>query len=333
MKYQYRRILLRWAPGYLLISRLKKIRFKKHENISLYKLIKTFLHNVQRDEISDRANGVSFNFILAVFPAIIFLFTLIPYITAYFPEINNESIMKFLGSLMPANMWQVVSSTVLDILSNQRGGLLTLGFLSSLYLSTNGMMSLMRAFNACYKTIEKRSAWKTRLIATTLTIGLALVLFMAVLLLIVGQFVLNYITAHFTEFQNIDRYLVHLILVLRFLFIFIVFFLAIATIYYFGPAIHYNWKFFSIGSVVATFLCITVSYGFSYYVTNFATYNKVYGSIGVLIASMAWVQLITMVLLIGYEINASIHSAIRSEALHHARRRKIHSVQKKSLKA
>jgi len=329
MKYTHRRIFLRWTPGYLLISWLKKIRFKKHENISLYKLIRTFLRNVQRDEISDRANGVSFNFILAVFPAIIFLFTLIPYITAYFPEINNESIMKFLGDLMPANMWQVVSSAVLDILSNQRGGLLTLGFLSSLYLSTNGMMSLMRAFNACYKTIEKRSAWKTRLIATALTVSLAMVLFLAVLLLIVGQFVLNYVTDHLSEFQNIDHYLVHLILVLRFLFIFIVFFLAIATIYYFGPAIHYNWKFFSIGSFIATFLCITVSYGFSYYVTNFATYNKVYGSIGVLIALMAWVQLITMVLLIGYEVNASIHSAIRAEALHHARRRKLAHVHKK----
>lgn len=324
MKFKHRRIFLRWAPGGWLISWLKKVRFKNHENISLYKLVRTFLRNLQRDEISDRANGVSFNFILAVFPAVIFLFTLIPYVTAYFPEINNESIMRFLGDLMPSNMWQVVSSTVLDILSNQRGGLLTLGFLSSLYLSTNGMMSLMRAFNACYKTIEKRSAWKTRLIATALTISLALVLFLAVILLVVGQFVLNYVTEHLAEFQSLDRYLVHLILVLRFLVIFVVFFLAVATIYYFGPAIHYNWKFFSIGSFIATFLCITVSYGFSYYVTNFATYNKVYGSIGVLIALMVWVQLITMVLLLGYEINASIHSAIRHEALHHARLRKHH---------
>jgi membrane protein len=113
---------------------------------------------------------------------------------------------------------------------------------------------------------------------------------------------------------------VFLIFALRFLVIFIVFFLAISTLYYFGPAIHYNWRFFSLGSLVATFLTLAVSYGFSFYVTNFSTYNKVYGSIGVLIALMVWIQLVTVVLLIGYEINATIHHAIRREALWNARK-------------
>jgi membrane protein len=322
MRYRYKRILLQWTPGSLLISWLKKIRFSNHENISLYKLVRTFLHNLHRDEIVDRSHGVSFNFIMAVFPAIIFLFTLIPYVTAYFPEVNNESIMSFLGDMMPASMYDVISSTVLDIISNQRGGLLTFGFLFSLYLSTNGMLALMRAFNACYKTSDKRGGIKMRMIATALTLNLAVVLFLAVILLVVGELVLDYGIHHLPEFRylNIDMFTVYLILALRFVVIFIVFFLAIATIYYFGPAVHYNWKFFSIGSFIATFLSISISYGFSYYVTNFGTYNKVYGSIGVLIALMIWVQLITMVLLFGYEINASIHNAIRLEALHNAKK-------------
>src|SRR5258708_30657707 len=126
MRYRYRKIFLQWTPGSILIAWLKKIRFPKYENVSLYKLVKIFLRNLQHDEIVDRSHGVSFNFILAVFPAVIFLFTLIPYITAYFPKINNESIMSFLGELMPSSMFEVISSTVLDILSNQRGGLLTL---------------------------------------------------------------------------------------------------------------------------------------------------------------------------------------------------------------
>jgi membrane protein len=308
------------------------VRFSKYENVSLYKLVKIFLRNLYRDEIMDRSHGVSFNFILAVFPAIIFLFTLIPYITAYFPRINNESIMLFLGELMPPSMFEVISSTVLDILSNQRGGLLTFGFIFSVYLSTNGMMSLMRAFNACYKTTERRSGLKMRIIATALTINLAVVLFLAVSLLIVGQFVLDYIIAHLPEFKTLDinSFTVYMILILRFVVIFVVFFLAIATIYYFGPAIHYNWKFFSIGSFIATLLCILLSYGFSYYVTNFGTYNKVYGSIGVLIALMVWVQLVTVVLLVGYEINASIHSAIRLEALHNARKYRLKVVRHKN---
>ena len=332
MKYKHKRLLLQWHPAQWVLNWMKNIRFANHEDVSLYRIVKRFLHNLQDDEIMDRANGVAFNFILAIFPAIIFLFTLIPYVTRYFPEINRDSIMGFLqelaeSGLMHPTMYEVASTTILDIVSNQRGGLLTLGFLFALVLSTNGMLALMRAFNACYKTIENRSAFKTRLIATALTINMAFVIFLTILLLVVGQFVIEYLLTnvqHLTEF-NLSDFEVGLIFTLRFLIIFITFFLAISTIYYFGPAIHYNWRFFSIGSLVATLLCLAVSYGFSYYITNFGTYNKVYGSIGVLIALMVWVQLITVVLLVGYEINASIHDSIRAEALWKARKFRIGS--------
>ncbi|HLT75674.1 MAG TPA: YihY/virulence factor BrkB family protein [Ohtaekwangia sp.] len=320
MKYKYKRFLFRWNPGRLLITWLKRVKFRKYENVSLYKILKLFIQNLTDDEILDRANGVAYNFLLAIFPAIIFLFTLIPYVSAFFPEVNKDSIMEFLGSQMPPNMYETVSSTVLDIVSNQRGGLLSLGFLFSVYLSTNGTMALMRAFNACYRTIENRSGIKTRLIATALTFNLAVVLFLAIILLVVGQLILEYAMTHINDIGlNLNSYTVSLLFVLRFVVIFIVFFLAISTLYYFGPAIHYNWRFFSIGSFLATLLILAVSYGFSYYVTNYGTYNKVYGSIGVLIAIMVWVQLVTIVLLIGYEVNASIHHAVRKQALWNAR--------------
>lgn len=321
MKYKYKRLILQWNPGMVVIAWLKKVRFKKYENVSLYKIIKIFLRNLLNDDILDRANGVAFNFILAIFPAVIFLFTLIPYVTQFFPEINTNSIMAFLGQQIPPSMFEVVSSTVLDIVSNQRGGLLSLGFLFSVYLSTNGMMALMRAFNSCYRTIENRGGIKTRLIATGLTINMTFVLFLAIILLVVGQFVLEAVMANIPEFDwiNINYFTVVLLFVVRFITIFIAFFLAISFIYYFGPAIHYNWRFFSVGSLLATFLCLAVSYGFSFYITNFGTYNKVYGSIGVLIALMIWIQLITIVLLVGYEVNASIHDAIRKEALWNTR--------------
>ena len=311
----------------MMLAWMKNIRFSGHEDVSLYRIVKRFLHNLQDDEIMDRANGVAFNFILAIFPAIIFLFTLIPYVTVYFPEINRESILGFLQQLaesgfMPPSMYETASTTILDIVSNQRGGLLTLGFLFALVLSTNGMLALMRAFNACYKTIENRSGVKTRIIATALTINMTFVLFVTVLLLVGGQFAIEYFLTNVQDFTsfNLSRWEVSLLFILRFIIIFITFFITISTIYYFGPAIHYNWRFFSIGSLVATLLSLAVSYGFSYYITNFGTYNKVYGSIGVLIALMVWVQLITVVLLVGYEINASIHDSIRAEALWKARK-------------
>jgi len=322
MNFTIRKIILRFPSLMLVRSWMKRVRFKRHHNISLYRFIKIFVANIQKDDLINRANGVAFNFILAIFPAIIFLFTLIPYVAIYFPDVNQNSIMEFMGELLPASMYEVVSSTIFDIVNNQRGGLLTFGFLFALYLSTNGMMALMGAFNACYQTVERRSAIRMRITATGLTFMLALVLISAVAFLVIGQLTIDYITNNLSEFShmNFDKYTLYLLFGLRFLVIFIVFFVAISFIYYFGPAIHYNWSFFSIGSFLATLGSLGISYGFSFYITNFGTYNKVYGSIGVLIALMIWVQLITVVLLFGYEINASLHHGIKVEAIELHRR-------------
>lgn len=322
MKYKYKKYLLQLTQAQIFIAWMKRIRFKRFDNVSLYEIVKTLLKNLQQDEILDRANGVAFNFILAIFPAVIFLFTLIPYVSDYVPYINTQSIMEFLSEQLPPSMFEVIESTVLDMVSIQRGGLLSLGFLLSAYLSTNGMVALMRAFNACYKTIENRGWFKTRMIATALTVNLALALLVAIALLIIGAIVLDYITANLHDVSqlDVDSYTVYMLFVLRFVVIFIVFYLVISSMYYFGPAIHYNWRFFSVGSSVSTVLSLAVSYGFSYYVTNFGTYNKIYGSIGVLIALMIWIQLITIVLLAGYELNASIHDSRRKESIRQAKR-------------
>lgn len=317
MKYALRKRILMIPSARTTRSWMKKISFKRYGNLSLYKFAKIFLHNIHEDEIFDRANSVAYNFILAIFPTIIFLFTLIPYITVYFPEISNESIMQFIGELTPQSMYDVMSSTVLDIVSNQRGGLLTFGFFFALYLATNGMVALMRAFNACYRTVDRRNYFRTRLTALGLTVMLSIVLFMAIILLVVGQIVINYFTTHVHELAklNLDNLSIYFILLLRFLVVFIVFFIAISCMYYFGPAVHYNWNFFSIGSLLATLAILGVSYGFSFYISNFASYNKVYGSIGTLIALMVWIQLVTMILLFGYEVNASLHYATKVEAI------------------
>src|SRR5690606_28512329 len=105
---------------------------------------------------------------------------------------------------MPANMYEVASTTILDIVSNQRGGLLTLGFLFALVLSTNGMLALMRAFNACYKTIENRSAFKTRLIATALTINMTITILVTILLLVVGQLLMEFLMTHFQDLTTFN---------------------------------------------------------------------------------------------------------------------------------
>ncbi len=308
MKYRLWKRVLQIPTARTLRGRMKKIRLPG-DHLNLYRFAKIFAANLEKDEIMDRANGVAYNFVLAIFPTIIFLFTLIPYISQYFPAIDQENIMRFLGNYIPPSMFDVMSSTVMDIIHQQRGGLLTFGFLFAAFLATNGMLALMRAFNACYQTVEKRGFFRMRLTATGLTLMLAVVLFSAVFLLIVGEFMLDKVTTELSDLSHVrlEGYQLYGLFALRFLVIFVVFFFTVSCIYYFGPAIHYNWKFFSWGSFLATLGCLAVSYGFSFYITNFGSYNKVYGSIGVLIALMVWIQLLTVVLLFGYEINASLH--------------------------
>lgn len=309
MKQKITDFILNSAMYRNLISLLKKIKFKRYEGLTLYEVIKVFIEKVTKDEIIERANGVAFNFTLSLFPAIIFLFTLTPYIHEVIPEVSRTSILEFMSQIMPASMYETVSPTIEDIVGRTRGGLLTFGAVFSLYLATNGMMSLMKAFNSCYKTIDKRGFLKMRLIATGLTLMLAMALILASVLLVIGNVTVNFMNE--IQWLDIEQYLFQIFFVVRFIVLFVVFFFAISFIYYFGPAVHYNWRFFSIGSFVAAGLCILVTYGFSYYVSNFATYNKLYGSLGVLIALMIWQEILSIVMLVGYEINASIHQAYR----------------------
>jgi len=103
--------------------------------------------------------------------------------------------------------------------------------------------------------------------------------------------------------------LYYLILILRYVIVFFVFFSTVSFIYYLAPSIHKRWKFFSLGAVVAAMLGILITHLFSYYFTNFASYNKLYGSIGTIIAFMIWIYLISIIILLGFEINASVDEA------------------------
>lgn len=288
-----------------LVSFLQRIKLGK-DKIGLYDAIVIFLTKMSNDEILDRANGVAFSFTMAIFPAIIFLFTLTPYIQNFFPELTNAEIIGFLEDILPSNLYEAAETTILDIIGKQRGGLLSFGFIMTLILSTNGMASLMGAFNACYKTIETRGFLSLRLTATGLIIILSISFISSIALLIVGQ---QLITDSEIRAVVNDTISVDILFILRFLFLYIIFQFAISSIYYFAPAIHERWHFLSLGSVFSTLAIIISSFGFSFYVNNFGNYNKLYGSIGVLLVFMLWLFIISLILLVGFEMNAAIHTA------------------------
>lgn len=282
-----------------VVLRLDNIHLR-HKEVSIYQILKNLVININNDDILHKASSVAFSFTLAVFPAIIFLFSLIPYIPI--PDIR-ANIIELVDEMA---MLEQVSQTIHDVISKPRGDLLSFSVFLSLFLSTNGMMELAQTFNKIYKTIDNRSYWQTRVIATFLTIILSFVMFISILVLTVGSFALNYMVDNGFLAQN---FLFYSILVLKYSVLFILFLFTISIVYYFAPALHNRWRFISIGSVLATILSILVSYLFSFYISNFGTYNKLYGSIGAMIAMMVWIYLISIILLIGFEVNASIDQA------------------------
>jgi membrane protein len=274
----------------------------KHK-LSLHLVLKIFMAQLAKDNITERASSMAFNFTLSIFPTIIFAFTLIPYIPI--PHLT-EDLMAFLKENIPASIYDVTASTIFDIIAIPHGGLLSFGFLFAVFSATNGIRVMISAFNRCYKTIDKRNFFKVVLIATFLALFLSLIVFMAGFISIIIKLELNYIEQ--AAIFNQHFYYI-LLIVSRLLILFMLFFIAISLIYYMAPSVQVRWSFFSTGSFVAALLSLVFTIGFFYYINNFNSYNKVYGSIGAIIGVMMWFYALSVVLLIGFETNASIDLA------------------------
>jgi membrane protein len=286
---------------------LKRWRFNNGQS-SVYDVADVLLGELRLDSITKRASYMAFNFTLAIFPTIIFLFTLIPYMPSILSLDLGESILNFLDDFLPEEMYTVAYGTIDDIVNKPRGGLLSFGFLFALILSTNGIMSLMDAFDKKYHTFYKRPYLKKRVIATVLTIALSSILFLAVAAIFFGQWILDALV--FYEVVT-ESYTYTLIVMLKYVAIILLFLLATSLIYYYVPAIQDKWPFFSAGAVVATILIFLVSMIFSLYISAFDTYNKFYGSIGALIGLMIWLDFVSMILILGFEINVSIDTVTK----------------------
>lgn len=272
--------------------------------MSLYNVLKILWKKIITFDIDQRAASVSYSFLLAVFPGVIFLFTLIPFV----PIDNlNVLIMEFLRDAMPKGIYENTAHTIQDIVSHRRSDILSFGFFFTVFAATNGMMALMRAFNMALQIREKRSYLKARLIALFLTVLLIVVLISAILVLIVGTIIIDFLFDKGLLNENFNFYLLQIV---RYGGIFLIFYLGICVIYYFAPAVHKRLRFFNFGALIASVLGILATNLFSYYLANFNSYNKLYGSIGTLIALMVWIYLIALIMILGFEINISVRDAL-----------------------
>lgn len=281
----------------------KEVRIPGFDGLPLYDVTAFFVKGLQEGWLSLRASAVAFNFILAIFPGIIFLFTLIAYIPI---DGFQEQLLSMMEVLLPASVYESVDGTFADIITRQRGGLLSVTVLSTLYFATTGLHTLIDSFNTTYHTIESRPYFVQRGIAVLLTLILTVFTLIAIGLIIFGQIGMDFIRQQgwiedelLTFSLNLARWIIILGLI----------FFAISVLYFLGPAKQTKWRFFSAGSTLATVLVVITSLGFSYFVENFGQYNKLYGSIGTLVIVMLWMFFNSIALLIGFELNASVEGA------------------------
>lgn len=297
-----RKLIFIWER---ILRKAKRITFPGFEGMPLYNVMVFFWRSIVDGSITTRASAITFSFFMALFPAIIFLFTLIPYI-----PIDNFQTELFLliKDMVPEAAFLAIRETVQDILTQQRGDLLSLGFFMALIFSTNGLASMMSGFDASLHTFERRTWLSQRLIALLLLVILSILITLAIGLITTGQYLINYLAAngylkgHFTIMTlTFGKWLVILFL----------FFMANSFLYYLAPAKKTKWRFISAGSTLATVLCVLTFIGFSFYINHFGQYNKLYGSIGTLLVIMLLMYLLSLILLVGFELDASINEAIK----------------------
>ncbi|UEG51652.1 YihY/virulence factor BrkB family protein [Mucilaginibacter daejeonensis] len=300
------RFLLKTSLYRAFLEWTKSVILPGFRPLPLYTIAVFFIGELRKSALINRASSLAFNFMLAFFPATIFLFTLIPFVPiSHF----QDTLLHLIEVILPHNAYLAFESTMKDIIKNQNGKLLSIGFLSALYFASNGVYNLMQAFNKSSLVLEDRTWVKRRLISVALTIVISFSLLFAIAILIAGQALLKFLQSHM--FQSWHFWLL-LISLSRWIIVILIFFVVVSTLYRYGPAHKRRWKFSSPGSILATALAVTTSLGFSYYINNFSSYNKVYGSIGTLLVMMIYMQLNSLIILIGFELNASVDLSKRS---------------------
>lgn len=287
-------------PIRFLVEKSKNTSLPGFQGIPLFDVINFFFSQVKTVGMTERASAIAFNFVMAIPPAIIFLFTLIPFIPI--SDAFQQELFGLIRDVIPGEKDHAVLIGFLqDFINNPRNGLLSLGFVLSVFFSSNAMMGIMRSFDKNYIGFRKRSNFHKRLVALRITGVLFLFVIVSILFLIGRGEVLRWLGISNATVRSV-------ILNARWLVIVVLFFACISFIYRHAPAVHKKWRLVNPGSILATFLMLLMTLLFSWWVSRFGQYNQVFGSIGTVLILMALIFINSLVLLIGFELNVSINS-------------------------
>ncbi len=288
------------TPAKQIVKRSKQTSLPGFRGIPLFDVVKFFIDRVKVVGIRDRAASVAFNLIMAIPPAIIFLFTLIPFFPISKTFENNLYVL--IRDVIPGEKdHSVLINFLKDFINHPRTGLLSLGFILSMFFSSNAVMGIMRSFNRNYPGLRKRTGLQKRTVALKITFILFIVVLTSLLLLAGQSAVLKLIGI---ENKTVREIIVNA----RWVVIFLLFFTCISYIYRHAPAVEIKWRLINPGSILATTLMLTLTLLFSWWVGRFGNYNELYGSIGTVLILMLLIYFNSVILLIGFELNVSISS-------------------------
>ena len=264
------------------------------EELTLYELLEIYILGIGKSAISNRAGAIAFSFFMALFPFALFILNLIPYIPI---EGFQHDFLKFISESVPPNTYEAIEAIVKDILNNSYKGLLSSGFLLSIVLQANGLNAILGGFEHSHKVKHKRKFFHQYLVAFGLSLLLTTILILTVSIIVVFEVFLQS-----TSMSNNIAILV----IGRYVFVILMILMTTSILFKFGTIETEKRSFVSIGSVFTTVLIILSSYGFGIWVLKFSKYNELYGSIGTLLIMMFYIWINCMILLLGFELDATI---------------------------
>lgn len=271
------------------------------EGLPLYDVLRFYYKQLKKHGLQERVSAISYNFIMAVPPSLLFMFTLIPHLPFFSKKTTKLQLHAVIQDIIPAAQYnKEVIKFIDNLIDNSQVGLLSLGLFLALWFSSNAMMGVMRSFNKKYIGFQKRAGLHQRWVALKLII-IIFALMIGYLLLLISQGAILRLLVKDSFWLNVISYI-------RWILIILLIYYILGFIYRYAPAVHTKWKFNSPGTILATFLCILASIAFSTYVDNFGKFNALYGSIGTIMIVMALIYVNSMALLVGFELNVSIRS-------------------------
>ncbi|MDG3583413.1 MULTISPECIES: YihY/virulence factor BrkB family protein [Galbibacter] len=294
------------------VKLLKKIRLPGFEGLSIYDLLEMYFVGIIKGALTYRASAISFSFFMALFPFLLFILNLIPYVPI---EGFQRDFIHFIESMLPPQTANFFDSIIEDIVGKQRGGLLSSVFFLSIFLMANGINAIFGGFETSYHVVITRNIVKQYFVAVGVALLMAFIFLASVIGFIFYEiYIVQYLSDLAAKTNGIDIETGDTIGVQigRFLFFIIITFLTTALLYYFGTSEGRQTRFFSPGAMLTTFLIIVTTYFFGIYIENFSQYNEIYGSIGALLILMLYIWINSNILLLGFELNASLRSLRRN---------------------